>query len=313
MKIAFVGKGGAGKSTLATIFSQSLVGHNPLLIIDADINMHVAGLLGLQNNPERSISQEKNVEWIRDYLRGENDRIDPKHFVKTTPPGTGSNFLTLNDGNPIIKKFATEFAPNSYYCAVGTYEEKDIGASCYHGHLSVFENLLGHAKLNKNEWLVSDMVAGIDAFSNSLHTQFDAIILVIEPTAEGLSVRNQYEELSKIAGVWDRVLIIGNKVENPDDLKFLKDSCGDKLVGVIHNNQKIKNERRAGSKITVELLSEEDKKTLSALKKAAEKLFVPLSVHLDRLNAFHTKFCKVDWVIEAHGDLTNQIDPNYKA
>ena len=49
MKIAFVGKGGSGKTTLAALFTRFIAASAPdtaLLAIDADINQHLAVALG---------------------------------------------------------------------------------------------------------------------------------------------------------------------------------------------------------------------------------------------------------------------------
>jgi CO dehydrogenase maturation factor len=46
MKIAFVGKGGAGKTTLAALFSRHLAAAGrAVLAIDADINQNLAAAL----------------------------------------------------------------------------------------------------------------------------------------------------------------------------------------------------------------------------------------------------------------------------
>jgi len=48
MKIAFVGKGGSGKTTLASLLARHLAEAGlPVLAIDADINQHLGVALGL--------------------------------------------------------------------------------------------------------------------------------------------------------------------------------------------------------------------------------------------------------------------------
>ena len=47
MKVAFVGKGGSGKTTLAALFSRYLAAAGATVwAIDADINQHLAAALG---------------------------------------------------------------------------------------------------------------------------------------------------------------------------------------------------------------------------------------------------------------------------
>ncbi|MDT7643954.1 MAG: dehydrogenase maturation factor, partial [Pseudonocardiales bacterium] len=48
VRIAFVGKGGSGKTTLAALFTRYLAElDRPVLAIDADINQHLSAALGL--------------------------------------------------------------------------------------------------------------------------------------------------------------------------------------------------------------------------------------------------------------------------
>ena len=47
MKVAFVGKGGSGKTTLSALFVRHLAGQGlPVMAVDADINQHLAEALG---------------------------------------------------------------------------------------------------------------------------------------------------------------------------------------------------------------------------------------------------------------------------
>lgn len=77
MKIAFVGKGGSGKTTLAALFARHLVAAGaPVLAFDADINQNLATALGVPAaQAARWPAPGDHLADIKAYLRGENPRI----------------------------------------------------------------------------------------------------------------------------------------------------------------------------------------------------------------------------------------------
>jgi len=313
MKIAFVGKGGSGKSTISSLFTLYLISlQRAALTIDADLNIHLPSLLGLDIPQSKQLSSEQNKTTIRKYLIGQNPRIkDATSFVKTTPPGKGSQFIDLSDSNPVLKHFSAKLSRNSYFMFVGTYEEDAIGTSCYHSNLSILENILSHAQLKPNEVITVDMVAGIDAFSNSLHLQFDQLVLVVEPTMESVQVFNQYRELAQAAGVFDNLIVIGNKVEDSTDQQFLNQHIGDKLIGTFCKNSSIKQRRQLGQKLDINDLTQNELTVFDRLIKLATNNSRDPNKKLKLLHKLHRKFVAQEYVIQEQGDLSNQIDPNF--
>jgi CO dehydrogenase maturation factor len=314
MKIAFVGKGGSGKSTLAALFVRQLLKNKvSVLAVDADINIHLADLLGLECNDTKPFSDPKTTEFIRTYLRGENLRLESTaSFVKTTPPAGGSNLFTIDPRNPVIRDCTLGFAPGAFYGFVGTYTTDDIGATCYHGHLAVLENLLSHSNLSQDEWMVVDMVAGIDAFANTLHAQFDAIVLVMEPTPEGILVYKQYSNLAKEAGVLDRLVVVVNKVEGVDDLKYVESQIGNVFFGQVSRNLQIKKDRQYGKSISLDSLGSDDELFFNALFDHTKNFYKLPNEQLKKLIDLHLKFCQVDWVRASYGDLSGQVDLDFR-
>src|SRR4051812_7030725 len=130
---------------------------------------------------------------------------------------------------------------------VGTYEPEDIGGGCYHGHLAILENLLSHLAPGPGDWVVCDMVAGTDAFANSLHAQFDAIVVVVEPTPESVTVARRYRELATAAGIADLVGFVGNKVADDTDLAYLRRELDAELVSVLNLQAGLRRARQAGT------------------------------------------------------------------
>lgn len=314
MRIAFVGKGGAGKSTFTTLFFLNLIEQNEkVMCFDADLNIHIPKLLGMDFPGKKSLSSNENTKKIRKYLIGKSKKIkNTGHFYKTTPPSVGVNLFEINPQNEIIKQFAEPYK-DSYVAIVGTYEADEIGRSCYHTNLSILENLLTFARLNDDEWIVTDMVAGIDAFSNTLHKQFDALFLVVEPTQESIAVYDQYLRLAKHAGIDDRLFVIGNKIEDDEDEKFITSNIpADKYLGSLKKSPELKKLRQQGSPLTTDTLTSLDESLFRRLIEISKKLTVNPNDRLKELYQLHLKYIDQDYVKNAVGDLSGQIDEEFK-
>ncbi len=230
MKIAFVGKGGSGKTTLSSLFSRYLVEQGaPVLAFDADINQHMAIALGARPELAHSVPPlGLEMNRIKAYLRGENPRISSDAaMAKTTPPGRGSRLVTINESNPIYDHFVREI-DGVRFMATGPFSEDDLGIKCYHSKVGAVELLLSHMIDGPGEYAVVDMTAGADSFASGMFTKFDMTFLVAEPTTRGLSVYRQYQEYAKDYGV--QLAVVGNKIEDEDDEAFLRDEVGEALV-----------------------------------------------------------------------------------
>lgn len=161
MKIAFVGKGGAGKTTVSTLFAQYYSEDRVYLAIDADINMHMAELLGSGDHDVNTlISEIAPSNEIRSYLRGNNNQIASNEaFKKSTPFGSGSNLINITDSNDwLIERYSVTISDTLRLMTVGSYSEAGIASSCYHNNLAILENVLSHTR--DNGTIIVDMVAG---------------------------------------------------------------------------------------------------------------------------------------------------------
>lgn len=127
MRIAFVGKGGSGKTTAAALFCRHLAADGrPVLAIDADINQHLAAALGEDRTPPHSLSAD--LRWLKEHLRGDNTRITSADvMIKTTPPGRGSRLVGLDAADEVLRHFATTTAEGVRYLVTGPIEQTDVG------------------------------------------------------------------------------------------------------------------------------------------------------------------------------------------
>ncbi|MFI1991624.1 ATP-binding protein [Actinoplanes sp. NPDC020271] len=305
MKIAFTGKGGSGKSTLAALF----VGHlraagRRVLAIDADVNVHLAPLLGVTADREAALSHPANVTAVRRHLLGTNTLVGGvERFVATTPPGPGSHLVALDATDPVLSGHGVALDERTHVMHVGTYEPEDIGGGCYHGHLAILENLLSHLRPEQDDWVVCDMVAGTDAFANSLHAQFDAIVVVVEPTPESTTVARRYHELATAAGVADLLFFVGNKVVDDVDVDYLRRSLEAAPLTVLGSQPGLRRARQEGRcPLPADLDDASPLQVIAEHVRPADG-----GRRTARLHELHFKLAQKDWVRSAHGDVSGQV------
>lgn len=312
MRIAFVGKGGSGKTTLASLYAQYMAGSQSTLAIDADINMHMAELLrGSSPTKSRLISEKMASQEIRTYLRGTNQRIvDTAHFKKSTPPGKGSKVIDSTDPNDwLMKRFGEHINKNLTLITVGSYSEEGIASSCYHNNLSVLENILTHT-IDRGV-LVVDMVAGTDAFAGTLFAQFDLLVFACEPTTRSLAVLKQYQALAEHAHVAANLYVVANKVEDEADYQLIKAVAGKKLIGAVSRSSHLLAVDKGREQLDFAQLDEQDKACFKALEHLLHTQAISMQARLPRLWELHKTYVNQEFVKERFGDLTNQIDTTF--
>lgn len=309
MRIAITGKGGSGKSTVAALLVEHLRGDGRrVLAVDADVNVHLAPLLGVRADAGTALSHPDVAADVRRHLLGSNPLVDGiRHFVPTTPPGPGSGWVTLDEDDPVLSRHGRALDPATRVVHVGTYEAEDIGAGCYHGHLAILENLLSHIRLAAGDWVVCDMVAGTDAFANSLHAQFDLIVVVAEPTPESVSVARRYRELAAAADIGDLVAIVGNKVADEVDRDYLRRELGEDPLTVLPDQRGLRRARQAGERPRPADL--DDASPLADIVERARRQPMGAERRAGLLRALHLRLADQGWVRSAHGDVTTQLGP----
>lgn len=310
MKVAFVGKGGSGKTTLSSLFSRYLsIQYVPVIAIDADINQHLGIALGLTEVAAANVpAMGLEIERIKEYLRGTNPRITA-HFpmIKTTPPGAGSRLVRVTENNPIFDYFAYE-VDGMRLLTTGPFSDADLGLHCYHSKVGAVELLLNHLLDSKGEYVVVDMTAGADSFASGLFTRFDLTFVVVEPTRKALSVYQQYKTYAQNYDI--KLQVIANKVESEDDLAFLRDQAGDDLLTWIEHSSFVR-QLEKGHCLPFSQLEASNLHALEIMKMAVDgcekdwERFYWQAVEFHKKNALGWANASMDV------DLTEQIDPDY--
>ncbi|QIJ63906.1 ATP-binding protein [Streptomyces sp. JB150] len=316
MKIAFVGKGGSGKTTLSSLFIRHLATTGaPVVAVDADINQHLGVALGLDETESAALpAMGDHLPLIKDYLRGTNPRIpSAATMIKTTPPGEGSRLLRVREDNPVYDACArtVELDGGAVRLMVtGPFTEADLGVACYHSKTGAVELCLNHLVDGRDEYVVVDMTAGSDSFASGLFTRFDMTFLVAEPTRKGVSVYRQYKEYARDFGV--ELKVVGNKVQGQDDLDYLREQVGhDLLVTVGHSDWVRAMEK--GRPPRFDLLEDANRHALRTLRSAADATYErrDWERYTRQMVHFHLKNAE-SWGNERTGaDLAAQVDPGF--
>ncbi|GAA4855508.1 ATP-binding protein [Kitasatospora terrestris] len=316
MKIAFVGKGGSGKTTLSALFIRHLAAAgSPVIAVDADINQHLGPALGLTDEQAAALpSLGSHLPQIKEHLRGTNPLIrSAEEMIKTTPPGRGSRLLRIVEENPVYAACARPIALDEgsvRLLATGAFTEEDLGVACYHSKVGAVELLLNHLVDGPEEYFVTDMTAGSDSFASGLFTRFDLTFLVAEPTRKGVSVYRQYKEYAQDFGV--RLRVVGNKVQGPDDLAFLRREVGDDLLTTFGHSDWVRRLER-GDEPALRTLEPANRTVLEQLKAEADaahrmrdpRRYTEQAVHFHLRNAESWGNAKIGI------DLATQVDADF--
>ncbi|KOG42892.1 ATP-binding protein [Streptomyces resistomycificus] len=310
MRIAFVGKGGSGKTTLSALFTRHLARSGaPVLAIDGDINQHLAEALGQDDGPLGAPPLGAHVGEIKDFLRGTNPRVpSAAAMIKTTPPGRGSRLLTLLGDDELHTRHVRRVG-DVPLMVTGEFDESDLGVSCYHSKLGGVELYLNHLVDGPGEYVVVDMTAGADAFASGLFTRFDMTFLVAEPTRKGVSVYRQYRDHAREFGI--RIAVIGNKVTGEDDLLFLKEHVGDDLLTHLVHSPWVRSAEQGRDQGGLDTLEPHNAHALNVLREAVDARPRDWATHHRHAVEFHLRNARA-WADEATGlDLAAQVDPDF--
>jgi CO dehydrogenase nickel-insertion accessory protein CooC1 len=192
MHIAFVGKGGSGKSTISSLFVKACAQQQTkVLAIDLDYNMDMAFNLGVQHDlGNRYISQS---------------RPDFYNYTGLAKDGALKNLvdkfdqdLAFDPDNPndsYSKQYAIDVSDMIKMMVVGpTPPDRLYGKECGHVFMSPIRYYLPLLKTDR--MVILDSTAGTDLVSFGMYQGADIIVCVVEPRDNSIRV---FEQIKPIA------------------------------------------------------------------------------------------------------------------
>lgn len=306
MRIAFLGKGGSGKTTTAAGFARYLADRFPfVLALDADVNAHFKTALGLSGEP---MHLEGHFDEVIDHLRGRRADLGDRPMLATTPPALDSNFITVSPDDELIRRYAL-IDGSLALLTVGQYKQADMGGSCYHTKLFGLAAILHHMLDGETDFVVADTTAGTDNLATSLWFAYDMNVFVVEPTAKSVSVYRDFIGVSPELA--EKTYVVGNKVEGEEDEEFIREAVAEgRYLGSIPLSRHLKRFEQ-GKEGALEAFRKEQQAPFQAVLDALRSRRRDWPAYLNRLRDAHGKVCR-DWFNDFHGvALDANLDPEF--
>lgn len=230
MKIACIGKGGSGKSTISWLLVQLLAAQGlQVLAIDADHNMDLVSLLGKEIGPDTPtmhrlhdqfrefVGLAEDKHWERIVL--EEERSLPSFTLQPEDTYTHSVRIPVRDAVSLI--------------AVGLGADDVLFSDrCAHGHSAPLKYYLPFLDEGADTDVIIDGVAGADMMNFGLFLGADAVLVVVEPHRNSMRVLDQVAAIAERSGLL--LFAVINKADsNPELAQEIEQEWGSRIVGRI--------------------------------------------------------------------------------
>jgi CO dehydrogenase maturation factor len=217
MKIAISGKGGVGKTLLASLLAKAFAEEGySVLAIDADPDANLAANLGFPDPDKITPISELS------------DIIEERVGVK---PGQSGSFFKLNPKvDDLPEKYSAKL-DGIRLMVMGRIKRGGTGCYCPEGAL--LQALLSHLLLQRKDVIILDMEAGIEHLTRGTAQGVDILIVVVEPGRRSIETAQRIFELAKDLHV-RHVAVVGNKIQNVEQQQFIhKNLPGAEFLGFI--------------------------------------------------------------------------------
>ncbi len=193
MKIAFVGKGGSGKSSISWLAVKTLEAQgNHVLAIDADHNMDLTSNLGL--DPDTTPFMHRTD---KDFMEAVGLTQDDRLVSITTKESSKLPRFTVHPKDAYTASISSPVSENIHLINIGLGSPDVLYTTkCAHALSGPLKFYLGMIEQG-DSFVVVDSVAGTDMVNYGLYAGIDAVIGVVEPHRNSIKVFEQIYDVCR--------------------------------------------------------------------------------------------------------------------
>lgn len=223
MKIAVVGKGGVGKTTLAAVLARRIAALGRRVVaVDADPDGNLASALGIspQDAPQP-------IAAMRDLILERTDAKDE---------GAGLIFKLNPKVDDLPERFSVD-AGGVALLVLGTVETGGKGCMC--PETAVLKALMQHLLLRVADDVILDMEAGLEHMGRASATGVDAMITVVEPGMRSVQTASRIRKLAGDIGIRS-TFVVANQIRSPREQETLASAlAGENILGFLPYSEEL--------------------------------------------------------------------------
>ncbi len=229
MKVAVIGKGGSGKSSVSWLLTQlGASSGRQILAIDADHNMDFVSMLGQEvgkNTP--------TMHRLADAFRAVVGQKEDARWHEIVLDGRALPSFTLTPKDAYTQSLAIPVSERIDVIVVGLGAEDVLFSDrCAHGHSASLKFYLPLLEEGEHGDVIIDGVAGADMMNYGLFVGADVVVAVVEPHQNSIRVCEQVTAIAQRTGV-PLFVVINKDGTNPELADSLHSTWGARVLARI--------------------------------------------------------------------------------
>ncbi len=231
MKLAIVGKGGVGKTTIAGTLARMLADDGyKVMAIDADPDANLASAIGCKPEVAREITP---IADMKDFIRERT--------------GAQKGYGVMFKLNPKVDDIPDRFSRDVQgvkFLVMGSLDSGGTGCLCPEN--VVLRRFLEEVLEYRDETVILDMEAGLEHLGRGTARAVDLLVVVVEPGQRSIETARAIMRLARDLGIQLMRLVMNKVVDDADADLLRRNFPEDQILGYVSYDRELMKLDREG-------------------------------------------------------------------